>query len=145
MKVAFTADDLNLVVGNTLLHCTPASSQFQGCFHALCTRIHGQNAVISEVFVDELLVLTQGIVIEGTRGKAEFVGLILQSLNNARVAMTLIHSRIGRKEVEILLPFDIPHINVLASMKHHWQGVIVVSAISLFKTHQMLAGSRLSR
>ena len=41
VEVAFAADNLDLVVGNTLLHGTPAAGKLQGCFHTLSTCVHG--------------------------------------------------------------------------------------------------------
>ena len=64
MEIAFAADDLYLVIRNILFDSTPATCQFQGGLHTLGTCIHRQDPVVSEILVHELLILTQGIVVE---------------------------------------------------------------------------------
>ena len=139
VEVALAADDLHLFVVNTFLDRTPTTCQLQRGLNGLGTRVHGQHLVIAKVLVDELLVLAECVVVECARGQAQHVGLILERLDDARMAVPLVDCRVGREEVKVFLTLDIPHIDALATMQHHGQRMIVVSAIAVLKRHESLA------
>ena len=140
MEVAVAADDFDLIVADAFLHGTPTASQLQGSLNAFGTRVHGQDAVVAEEVVHELLILAEGIVVESARGEAEHVGLVFQGFYDAGVAVALVHGRIGGEEVEIFLSFHIPHVDAFTLVQHYGQGVVVVGTIALFQIHKTLTG-----
>ena len=91
VEVTLAADDLHLVVGDALLGNTPATGELQGGLDALGTGVHGEHLVITEVRVHELLILAECLVVECARGQTQLVGLVLQGLNDAGMAVALVN------------------------------------------------------
>ena len=55
------------------------------------TGVHGEHLVITEVRVHELLILAECLVVECARGQTQLVGLVLQGLNDAGMAVALVN------------------------------------------------------
>ena len=132
VEVALAADDFHLVIVDTFLDNTPATGELQGGLNALGTGVHGQHFVITEVGVHELLILAEGLVVECTRGQTQLVGLVLQGLDDAGMAVALVNGAVGRQEVEVLLALNVPHVDTFTLLQHDGQGMVVVGAIALF-------------
>jgi hypothetical protein len=58
--------------------------------------------------------------------------LVDKGLDDFRVAMTLIHRRISRKEVEVFFAVDIPQKHSLTFVQNRGQGRVVMANDSLF-------------
>jgi hypothetical protein len=58
------------------------------------------------------------------------------------MAMTLIYSRVCRKEVQVLLPCDIPHMDSRSPAQYYRQRVVVVSAIVMLKLEIAIGNGR---
>ena len=114
VEVTLAADDFHLVVGDAFFHHTPTAGQLQTCLVGLGTGVHGQHLVIAEIFGDIFLPLTQTVIVESTAREGQLVGLVAHSLDNLRVAMTLVDSGIGGKEVKIAFAFAVPHKSAFA-------------------------------
>jgi hypothetical protein len=52
------------------------------------------------------------------------------------VAVALVHCRVRREEVEVLLAVNIPHLGVLALGKNNRKGVVVVGTVSILERHE---------
>jgi hypothetical protein len=56
------------------------------------------------------------------------------------MAMALVDSGVGRKKVEILLSFDIPHVDALALVEYDRERMVVMSTILLLQVHELFCG-----
>ncbi len=119
VEVAFAADNHNLVVLDAFLDDAPAAGQLQGCLVGLGTAVHRQHLLIAEIFGHVFFPLAKAVVIESAAREGQLVGLVAEGLDDFRVAMALVDSRIGRKEVEILFAFAVPHKSAFAFGQHY--------------------------
>ncbi len=110
VKISFASDNNGLIFGDSFFQVTPFSGELQSGFNGFCSRIHGQHLVVTEVTVDKLFVRAQAVVVKCARSKAQCFRLFGQCPHDLRVTMSLIHGRIGGKEVEVFFAINIPDI-----------------------------------
>ena len=77
----------------------------------IVTRVHGQDLVVAEQAGDELLVLSQNVVVEGPRGEREPRGLAVERGDDFGVAVALVHRAVGAQEVVVPAALDVPHVD----------------------------------
>ena len=139
VEVAFAHNDLGLVFRKTFLVITPTTAEFQSRFVSLGAGVHGENLVVAESLGDIFLERSQAVIVECAGGQGDLLSLIDHGSDDLRVAVTLVHSGISGKEVEIFLAFHVPHEGTFTASDDHAQGMIIVRAIAGFHVHCLLA------
>ena len=140
MEIAVRHDDEGLVLGDALHFVTPAAGQLEGCLDGFGTGVHRQELVIAEVLGGHLLVGTQAVVVEGTGGQAQLLGLVAEGLHDLGVAVPLVDGGIGRQEIIVPLAVHVPDIDALAPFQDDGQRVIVVRAVFLLHLDELGGG-----
>ena len=139
VEVALADDDQGLVFGNALDDISPAAGQLQGRLDRFRARVHREEFVVAEEFGGKFLIRTEAVVVEGTRGQAQVLGLVAEGLDDLRMAMSLVDGGIGREEVEIAFAVDIPDKCTLSFGKDHGQRMIVMSTVPIFQIDVLLS------
>ena len=132
MKVVFTNNNFSLILRNTLFLIAPFSSEFNRCFHCLCPCVHRQHHVKTKLHCSHLCKLTKLVIIKSARCQGKLLRLIGKGINDFWIRMSLVNGRVCRKEIDIFFSFNIPYINSFTTIQHNWQGVVVVSTITMF-------------
>eukprot|EP00047_Mylnosiga_fluctuans_P001584 m.221006 g.221006 ORF g.221006 m.221006 type:complete len:320 (-) comp10495_c0_seq1:8-967(-) len=140
VEVVLGNDHLSLVSLDTLDVVGPAAGKLETGFPGLRTGVHGQHLVVAKVLADILSELAQGVVVEGTRGQGEDIGLLVQSSQDLGMAVALVHSGVGAEKVEVLLAINVPDMHALAAVQDNRQRVVVVGAILVLEAHEALRG-----
>ncbi len=125
MEVVCADDDLRLVLGDALDLIAPLAGHLEGAFHRLGAGVHRQGLVRPGEGAQLLVEGRELVVAEGAGGQAEAAGLLDQGLADLRVAVPLVHRRIGREAVEVAPALHVPDIDPLASGQDHVQGLVV--------------------
>ena len=81
----------------------------------------------------------QLVIAECARGQRDFVGLLGQRFQNLRMAVPLVHRRIGRQAVEIAIAFHVVDPNSLRALDHDVERMIIVSSILVFEIDKILS------
>ena len=136
VEVAFAAYNHYLFVLNAFLDNTPAAGKLQGCFVGFCTAIHGQHLVVAEVLGDVFLPFAKAVVVECAAAEGQFLSLVAEGFDDFWMAVSLVHSRVGGKKVEIAFAFAVPYKCALTFGKNNGQRMIVVSTIAGFQFHE---------
>ena len=91
MKVAFHAQHYGFTLGDAFLHVCPLPRELDGSLNRFSTSVHGKDHVVSEHLGDLLGEATKDAVVERSGGKSDFLGLVDEGSNDARVTMALIN------------------------------------------------------
>ena len=134
-------DDLGHVRGNAFFLVAPLAGQLQGGFHGFGPGIHHQGLVVAEQFAELLLSGPQLVIKKCPRRKRELLRLLGERPDDVRVAVSLVHGRVGREKVEIMLAVYVPEVHALAPIQHHGQGVVVVGTVLVFELHQLFGAA----
>ena len=134
-EVAFHDNDLGLVVRNSFFDIAPSASKFHGRLSALSARVHWQEFVITKELGQILTCQTHLVVVEGSWGLCDLSCLLNESLENLRVAMTLIGWGVTAEEIIILTAWDIPHIDTFTSCDCNGKRLVIMSTIFEIKIY----------
>lgn len=63
---------------------------------------------------------------EGSRAQGEPRGLLNHRLDDGRVAMPLVHRRVGGEHVDVLLALDVPDLRALSAVDDDGKWVVAV-------------------
>ena len=66
------------------------------------------------------------------------VGLLEQRLLDLRMTVTLVDGGVGREEIEVLSPLDVPDPDALAALQDHVERVVVVGAVIVLEADEPL-------
>ena len=82
-------------------------------YQTVLTCVHGEDFVVAEHLGDELLELSEHVVVEGTRGKGEHACLVHECFDDTWVAVALVDRRVGAEEVIVAVTLHVPHEHTL--------------------------------
>ena len=108
MEILRGRKDQCLSLWNALDFVCPLPRNLDRRLNSLRTSVHWQDHVISEDRLDLLCPFREHIVVECSRGEGESLSLFAQSLDEFRVAMTLVDGAVGGEEVEVVFAFGVP-------------------------------------
>ena len=103
VKVLCHTQYQRLVLRDLLRLVSPLPCDLDGRLDCLGTGVHGEDHLETEKLCDKLGEFGEDIVVEGSRAQGQSGSLLSQSLDELRVAMTLIDGTICGEEVQILL------------------------------------------
>src|SRR5580692_8247046 len=83
------------------------------------------------------------LIAKCTRGQSNFLGLLLQSLQNLGMTMSLVHRGICRQAIEVTVAFDVIHPDSFRTLDHHVERMVVVSAVPALEFDKILGAQRL--
>lgn len=128
VEIVLNAQHNGFIVGDSLDLVTPLSGNLDTSLDGFSTGVHGQNHVIAKVLSDELCKFGEDIIVECSRAESQSARLLRQGLDELRMTMPLVDSRVGREEVEVVAAFRIPHRHSRGTGKDHGQWVVVVGS-----------------
>lgn len=131
VEVVFRTQNDGLVLWDSLDLVTPLASDLDARLDGLGTCVHGQYHVKAKVAGDELSEAGEHVIVESARTQCDSRCLLNKSRDQFGVAVALVHSGVGREEVEIMTSFGVPDRSTLSTGKDHGQWVIVVGSIIL--------------
>ena len=82
-------------------------------YQTVLTCVHGEDFVVAEHLGDELLELSEHVIVEGARGKGEHACLVHERFDNTGVAVALVDRRVGAEEVIVAVTLHVPHEHTL--------------------------------
>lgn len=121
-----------------LVHVAPAAAELDGGLGALNARVHRQDPIVAKELARELFKLSQHVVVKGARCQCQLAGLLDKRAHDPRVAVTLVHGRVGAQKVIIALAIHIPHVNALAPAQNDGQRMVVECAVRALEVHMVL-------
>mmetsp|Transcript_243 Transcript_243/g.711 ORF Transcript_243/g.711 Transcript_243/m.711 type:complete len:286 (-) Transcript_243:171-1028(-) len=142
MEATLGTDNSSTSFFDALLHVAPLASNLETSFDSLSTGVHWKHHIIAKHLSDALGKLRKLVIVEGTRAQRALGGLLHERLDDLRMAMSLVHSRVGGEEIIVVLSFRVPNVSTLSARKHHRDGVVVVSTMLVLHSHQHLRGER---
>lgn len=86
------------------------------------TSVHGDELLVSKQVCEVLPQLIKQIMIDCPGGVVKNRGLLVQCLENLRVAMALIQGGKASQEVQVLLAFIVPHVDTCNTESNHQIG-----------------------
>lgn len=140
VEVVLSTENNGLVFGDTFDLVTPLPSNLDAGFDGLGTRVHGEDHVKAKVLGDKLCKTGKYIIVEGTGTEGDTRGLVDESGDQLRVAVTLIDGGVGREEIKIVPTFGIPNGSSLGTSEDHRQRVVVVGGEFMFSLDGLLSG-----
>jgi len=140
VEVLLHAEHQRLVLGNALGLVSPLARNLDGRLHGFCAGVHGQHHVEAGHARDLLGELGEDIVVECSAAEGQAAGLVDKSLDELRVTMALVHSRVCRKEVKVVLSLGVPHTAALCFRENDRQWVVVVRGERCLGGHSLLRG-----
>ena len=138
MEIVGADNDFGLAVGDTLDLVSPLARRFDSGLDSLGAGVHGQGHVEAGQFVQVFIEQRQLVVAEGARGERHLVSLLDQSLQDAGMAVPLIHRGIGCQAVEVALALDVVDPHAFGTFNDDIERVIVVSTELLFQIDELL-------
>ena len=90
---------------NTLHFVAPFSCNFDGSLYRFRSSVHRKNHIVTEHFGDKFSKSREDIVIESSATESQSLSLLGQNLDEFWVAVTLVHGRVCRKKIEVVLSF----------------------------------------
>eukprot|EP00906_Rhabdomonas_costata_P033313 RCo046943 len=141
VKVVLRHHNAGLIFWHFLDIVPPSTSKLESGLTRFRSGVHRENLVVAQQLGDVLFELPQNVVVESTTGQGANVCLLLQSINNFGVAMTLVNSRVGTQKVVVLVALAVPNLAALGLGDHNWKGMIVVAAVLRFELHEALRHS----
>ena len=90
MEVALDAQHYCFALGNAFLHVCPLPRELYGSLDCFCTSVHRKNHVVFKHLGDLLGEAAKDAVIERSRAKSQFLGLLEDSRDASGLAMALI-------------------------------------------------------
>ena len=128
VKIVFADDDFGVVQGDALAGVAPPASGLDGRLHGFRAGVHRQHhlhaAELREFGAEE----RELIVAEGARGERNPLGLFLERLDDARMAVALIDRRVGAQTVQIPAAVDVVDPGSASPLDHDIQRMVVMRA-----------------
>src|SRR3954454_19164507 len=111
MKVVGANDNLRLSVSDAFDLVSPLAGRLDCSFHRLSAGIHRQRHFESSEIMQLLVEEAKLVVAEGTRCQRDLMRLVDQRLQDLRMAVPLVYSRVRCKTIQILLAVHVvyPH------------------------------------
>jgi hypothetical protein len=88
--------------------------------------------MISEQIGKQTLRNSQFLIIHGPGAQSQNFTLFLKRLNDPRMAVALIDSRVAGDEIKILLVVHVPDVRTTPARGNHRNGLVVVAAVNQF-------------
>src|ERR1700688_1696604 len=129
--------DLGLPIRHTLDLVTPLSRGFDRALHRLGTAVHRQDLVRAGKLRDLLIEGGQLVVVKGAGGQRQLTRLFHHSGQDLRMAVSLVHCRIGREAVEITIALRIPHPDAFATRQNDTERLVVAGAKARFRRDEI--------
>lgn len=129
MEVVLHAQNNSLVLRNAFDFVAPFPGNLDTSFHSLSARVHGQDHVEAEELCDKFRKLGEYIVVESTGAQRESRSLVNQHLDQLRMAVALVHGRVGGEEIEIGASLGVPDSSTSSAGKDDRKRVVVVGSI----------------
>mmetsp|Transcript_35430 Transcript_35430/g.76984 ORF Transcript_35430/g.76984 Transcript_35430/m.76984 type:complete len:365 (-) Transcript_35430:4-1098(-) len=141
-KVVRREDHLGRVRGHALHLVAPLPRQLHGGLAPFDARVHRKNLVVSEERGDVLFVLAELVVVKGAGGEAERLRLLHERGDDLRVAVALVHRRVGREAIQVLLALEIPNEAAFALAEHDGKRRVVRAPVPRLLRDALVAGAR---
>ena len=138
VEVPLANDDLRLLRRDSFSFVCPFAANLDGGFDGFGAGIHRQHFFETKELGDKLLINTQLVVVKSTRSERKRFCLSHHGIDDARMAVALIHRRVGREEIVVPFAFQIPYIYAFAAREHDRQRVIIVCTVLIFKRHRFV-------
>ena len=107
VEIAFGHDDFSLGVFDALFVVAPLAHGLEGGLNGFGAAVHEQGLLKTCQFAKFLQQHRKLVVAEGAAGERQFLHLINHGLGDARMVVPLVHRRIGRQEIHVLLAVHI--------------------------------------
>ena len=91
--------------------------------------------------MESLFSESQHVIVDSSRSQCYSLTLLNESLENFRMNVSLIDSRVCWKEVHVFLSFNIPCINAFSFLKNNWERMVIMTSIFVLKTN-IIRGSQ---
>ncbi|MNX23551.1 hypothetical protein D3C86_535520 [compost metagenome] len=136
VEVVGADDDLGLVGGDLLHVVGPFAGGLDGGLDGFGARVHGDDP-LEAGHLHQLLV-KQGklVVAEGARRQGDLGGLLGQGLEDAGMAVALVHRGVRAEAVQVPLALDIFDPDPLRTLDQHRQGMVVMGAQPVFEVDE---------
>ena len=138
MEIVPAGDDLGRVLGQAFRLIGPLPGGLDRRLDGLRPRVHGQDHVVARQDAELPGQERPLIVAEGARGERHPPGLIFQGLDDSRVAVSLVHGRIGAQEIQVLAAVEVPDPDALGLVDDDVQRMVVVRAVFIFDGDEAL-------
>lgn len=140
VEVLCSGEDDGLILWHALGLVCPFSGNLDCGLDSLGAGVHRQDHVVPEHALHLLGPPGEHIIVECARGESDPLSLFAQRLHQFRMAMALVDRTVGRKEVDVVLSFRIPHVDALCAGEHHGEGVVVMGRILVLDLDCRAAG-----
>ena len=138
MKIVGADDDLGFVLRNALDLVAPLARGLERGFDGLGAGVHGQRHVEAGQIVEFLVEQRELLVAEGARGERDFPRLLVQSLQNLGMTVSLVHRGIRRQAIEVAFALDVIHPHAFGALDDHVERMVVVSSILVFEFDEVI-------
>ena len=125
VEVVGADDDLGAALGHALHLVAPLAHRLDRRLHRLGARVHRQHLVRPRQRRELLVEAPELVVAEGAAGQRQPPGLLDHRREDLRVAMPLVHRRIGGEAVEVAVALDVGDPGPLAFGQHHVERLVV--------------------
>ncbi len=138
MEVVLKDDDLGLVLFNSLDQISPFAHGLDRRLNSFGTSIHGEYHFFSG-HIREFFCKEGPLIVEECPGsERKDISLILESLDDLRMPVSLVHSRICRKHVHVPASLGIFDPDPFSLGNDDFQGMIVMGAEFMLHFHKLL-------
>lgn len=122
-EVLIRKQNTSLVGRNALDGVAPPTRELDRRLPTLDSRVHGQDAIVAKVLRDEATVVSQGIVVEGSAGERQILGLIDESPDDLGMTVALIDGRVRAQEVKVLATVDVVELGAFSLGENDGKGL----------------------
>src|SRR6267154_3823920 len=138
VEVVGADDDLGQPIRHTLHLVTPFAHRLDRALHRLGTAVHWQHPVGAGKLGDLLVEGSQLVVVEGAGGQGQPTRLLHHRGQDLRMAVALVHRRIGREAIEITVALRIPHPDAFAARQNDAERLVIVRAKARFRRDEII-------